>query len=65
VNLDGGGSASMWLFGQTVFPFFPRRVLITPEDLLLLAAIVFGISLLGSGLGVWKALRVRAGEVLS
>jgi hypothetical protein len=31
----------------------------------MLAGIVVGISVLASGLGIWKAMRVRAGEVLS
>jgi putative ABC transport system permease protein len=59
------GYAIAWLLGQRIFPLFPRRVLITGPDLLMLAGIVVGISVLASGLGIWKAMRVRAGEVLS
>jgi putative ABC transport system permease protein len=59
------GYAIAWLLGQRIFLLFPRRVLITGPDLLMLAGIVVGISVLASGLGIWKAMRVRAGEVLS
>jgi len=59
------GYGIAWLLGQRIFPLFPRRVLITGPDLLMLAGIVVGISVLASGLGIWKAMRVRAGEVLS
>jgi putative ABC transport system permease protein len=59
------GYGIAWLLGQRIFPLFPRRVLIVEQDLLMLAGIVIGISVLASGLGVWKAMRVRAGEVLS
>ncbi len=59
------GYGIAWTLGQRIFPLFPRRVLITGPDLLMLAGIVVGISVLASGLGIWKAMRVRAGEVLS
>ena len=63
LGLLGFGIA--YLLGQWVFPRFPRRVVIVREDLFWLAAIVLGISLLASLLGVWKAMRVEPGEVLS
>ena len=47
-----------------MFPYFPRRVVITNEDLLQLAVIVLGISVLSSLLGIWKALRVEPNEAL-
>lgn len=59
------GYGIAWLIGQWIFAYFPRRVLIVEQDLLMLAGIVIGISVLASGLSVWKAMRVRAGEVLS
>jgi putative ABC transport system permease protein len=51
--------------GKWVFPFFPRRVLITSEDLLSLAFIVLGISVLSAVLGIWKAMRIEPNEVVS
>jgi len=51
--------------GQWLFPFFPRRVVITPEDMWMLFAAVLGISVLASMLGIAKALSVEPNEVLS
>lgn len=51
--------------GKWVFPLFPRRVLITQDDLLSLALIVLGISVLSAVLGIWKAMRVEPNEVVS
>jgi putative ABC transport system permease protein len=51
--------------GKWVFPLFPRRVVITQEDLLSLALIVLGISVFSSILGIWKAMRVEPNEVVS
>lgn len=51
--------------GKWVFPFFPRRVIITQQDLVSLAMIVFVISVLSAVLGIWKAMRVEPNEVLS
>ncbi|MHB8970312.1 MAG: ABC transporter permease [Pirellulaceae bacterium] len=62
--LGGVGYGIAYLVGQKLFPHFPRRVVLTPEDLLQLAAIVLGISLLASLLGIWKALRVEPNEAL-
>ncbi|GGJ35462.1 ABC transporter permease [Neoroseomonas lacus] len=48
-----------------LFPHFPRRVVLLPEDL----ALIFGGLLLACGLGSWigiaRAMRVRAKEVLA
>lgn len=63
LGLLGYGIA--YLLGQWIFPRFPRRVIVVAEDLYSLSAIVLGISLVSSVLGVWKALRVEPGEVLS
>jgi len=53
-----------YLLGQQLFPMFPRRVLITGDDLLSLAAIVFVISILASMLGIWKAMRVAPNDAI-
>jgi len=59
------GYAVAYLLGQRLFPRFPRRVILTDDDLLSLAAIVVGISILSSVLGMWKALRVSPNDALS
>jgi putative ABC transport system permease protein len=64
IVLGGVGYGIAYLVGQKVFPYFPRRVVLTSEDLLQLAAIVLGISVLSSFLGIWKALRVEPNESL-
>ncbi len=51
--------------GGWVFPLFPRRVIITPGDLFLLAVVVLIISVLASLLGIWKAMRIQPNEVIS
>ncbi len=53
------------LLGHWLFPFFPRRVVITSPDLWFLAAAVLGISMLASLLGIWRALRISPNTVLS
>ncbi len=50
--------------GQHLFPLFPRRVLVTGDDLLRLGGIVLMISVLASLLGVWKAMRVAPNEAI-
>ncbi len=59
------GYGVAYVLGQWTFPHFPRRILLVEQDLLKLAGIVLGISILASGLGIWRALRVSPGEVLS
>jgi putative ABC transport system permease protein len=59
------GFGLAWYLGGWVFPKFPRRVLITPEDLWGLAAVVIIISVLSSLMGIWKAMRVEPNKVLS
>lgn len=51
--------------GKLVFPMFPRKVVIDNEDLISLAFIVFLISVISAGLGIWKAMKVEPNEVLS
>lgn len=53
-----------WLLGQKVFPVFPRRVLVTGDDLLRLGGVVLVISVAASLLGIWKALHVAPSEAI-
>ena len=59
------GYVIAYYLGLWVFPWFPRRVVIIPEDLWMLAGVVIAISILSSLLGIIKALRVEPNEVLS
>ena len=59
-----GYGLAYWL-GTFAFPRFPRLVVIETPDLLQLAVIVVGISVLASLLGIWKAMRVEPNKVLS
>jgi putative ABC transport system permease protein len=59
------GYVLAYFFGQWIFPKFPRRVIVTQEDFLYLGAIVIMISVVSSLLGIWKAMRVQANEVVS
>lgn len=63
--LGAFGYGLAYLVGQKVFPHFPRRVILTNEDLFQLAVIVLIISVLSSLLGIWKAMRVAPNEALS
>ncbi len=53
-----------YVIGTRLFPLFPRRVLVTGDDLLRLAGIVLVISVLASLLGIWKAMRVAPNEAI-
>jgi len=64
IILGGLGYGIAYLLGQRVYPYFPRRVILTNEDLLVLAGVVLGISVLASLLGIWKALRVQPNVAL-
>ena len=59
------GYGLAWWLGQYAFPHFPRLVVIESADLIQLAFIVVGISILASLLGIWKALNVEANTVLA
>jgi len=59
------GYGIAFLLGQRIFPRFPRRVILTEEDLLQLALIVLGISVLSSLLGIWRAMRVKPNEAIA
>ena len=63
--LGFGGYAIAYVLGQQLFPLFPRRVIVTGDDLLQLAVIVLAISFASSVLGIWKALLVKPNEALS
>jgi len=64
VALGALGYGITYLVGQTLFPHFPRRVVLTDQDLLQLAAVVLAISVLSSFLGIWRAMRVQPNEAL-
>ncbi len=51
--------------GQWLFPLFPRRVMITADDLWILAGVVLAISVIASLLGVWKAMRVEPNKIVA
>ncbi|MDI4666404.1 ABC transporter permease [Xanthobacter autotrophicus] len=53
------------MLSRLVFPFFPRKVLILPADVTLLGIAVAVICAIASLLGISRALKVRAQEVLS
>ena len=59
-----GYGLAYWL-GTFAFPKFPRLVVIETSDLVQLALIVLGISVLASLLGIVKAMRVEPNKVLS
>jgi putative ABC transport system permease protein len=59
------GFGLAWWLVQFAFPLFPRLVVIEPLDMVQLAFIVLGISMLASLLGIWKALNVEANTVLA
>lgn len=64
ILLGGLAYGVAYLAGQKLFPHFPRRVILTNQDLLQLGVIVLVISVLASLLGIWRALRVEANEAL-
>lgn len=53
-----------YAIGMKLFPMFPRRVLVTNDDLLRVAGIVLVISVFASLLGIWKAMRVAPNEAI-
>ncbi len=63
--LGGVGFGVAYGAGMKFFPYFPRRVLLRGDDLLLLGAVVAGMCVLASLLGIGKALRVHPNEILS
>jgi putative ABC transport system permease protein len=65
VILGALGYGVAYLLGQKIFPYFPRRVILTNEDLVRLAIVVLIVSISASSLGIWKTLRIHPSEVLS
>jgi putative ABC transport system permease protein len=59
------GYGIAYFLGQKIFPLFPRRVILSNDDLLQLAIIVLVISVVSSFLGIWKALQVNPNEALN
>lgn len=59
------GFGLAYFAGRRIFPLFPRRVILTDEDLLRLALVVLLISVVSSFLGIWKAMRVSPNEALT
>jgi putative ABC transport system permease protein len=59
------GFGIAYLLGQKIFPRFPRRVILSDDDLVQLALIVIGISVVSSFLGIWKAMKVAPNEALN
>ena len=57
-----------WAFGLAIVTavkdYFPRRVVLEPENALILAAIIAAVCLLSSGLGVRAALKVDPATAL-
>ncbi len=63
--LGGLGFGIAYLLGNKIFPNFPRRVILVEADLIQLAVIVLGISVLSSLLGIWRAMKVQPNEALA
>jgi putative ABC transport system permease protein len=59
------GYGIAYLIGTKIFLMFPRRVILTDQDLFQLALIVLAISVVASLLGIWRAMRVSPNEALS
>jgi putative ABC transport system permease protein len=54
-----------YFVGQFVFPYFPRRVSLTGQDMLVIAGVVLGIAIVASLFGIRKALKVEPNTVLA
>lgn len=63
--IGAGGLALGLVLANTIFPYFPRRVVIDPADIALLGVAMALICGFASLLGISRALKVRAQEVLS
>jgi putative ABC transport system permease protein len=59
------GYALAYGLGLKIFPMFPRRVILTKEDLIELGILIFIISVASSSLGIWKALHIAPNEALA
>ena len=65
VLLGAFGYVFGYYVGQFAFPYFPRRVSLAPIDLLVIAGVVLGISILSSFLGIWRTSKIDPNLVLS
>jgi putative ABC transport system permease protein len=64
--LIGAGGLALGLgLSKLIFPWFPRRVVIDTWDIAMLGLTIAVICGFASLLGIWRALKVRAQEVLS
>lgn len=63
--IGAGGLALGLVLANIIFPYFPRRVVIDPADIALLGVAMALICGFASLLGISRALKVRAQEVLS
>lgn len=63
--LGGIAYTIAYFIGERLFPFFPRRVIVTTDMLVWLAFAVGVICVVGSFLGIQKAMGVSPNEVLS
>ncbi len=63
--LGGIAYVIAYMIGGQLFPFFPRRVIVTTEMMIWLAFAVAVICVVGSSLGIRKAMGVSPNEVLS
>lgn len=52
-------------FGALLFPLFPRDVVLTPTDRAVYAAVLLAICIGASAIGIQRAMRVEAQEVLA
>jgi putative ABC transport system permease protein len=59
------GFALALVMSMVIFPFFPRRIIIDIADAGMLAAVLAAICAIASGVGIARALKVNAREVLS
>jgi len=64
--LIGVGGFGMGVgLAYVIFPYFPRRVVLAPDDLAMMFVAVAVISGLASLIGIFRAMKVHAQEVLS
>ncbi len=63
--LGGVGYCIAYVFGLNLFPYFPRRVILLNQDLLLLGGVVIIVSVFSSLLAILKAMSINPNEVLS
>lgn len=64
-SVGAGGFVFGLIAANVIFPYFPRRVVMAPVDLAMMFITVAVISGLASLLGISRAMKVRAQEVLS